>query len=177
MSEIKETNNILYRVEKNFPVNGVNFIDLTPTLTENNHFFEVSKALKELILSKEQEIDYIVSPDARGFLWGTYIASLLHKPLIPIRKHGKLPPSSVMATTSDTTEYSNIKLDLPIVNIKNKRCIFIDDVFATGGTFKACKKLINDNGGILEEAYVILDIEISLEKVNSLIKSKDIKID
>ena len=49
MSEIKETKNILYRVEKDFPVNGVNFIDLTPTLTENNHFFEVSEALKELI--------------------------------------------------------------------------------------------------------------------------------
>lgn len=176
MNKINEVKNILYRVEKDFPIEGVNFIDLTPTLTEKDYFYNVAVELKNLITNIEK-IDYIVSPDARGFLWGAYVAALLKKPLIPVRKHGKLPPSSVMSTTNDTTEYSSIQLDIPHADVKNKKCIFIDDVFATGGTFKACKKLIQDNGGTLEDAYVVLDIEISNEKVNSLIKIKDIKID
>lgn len=173
----KESKNILYRVEKDFPIAGVNFIDLTPTLTEGDHFKVVSTALKDLILEKYSDIDYIISPDARGFLWGTYVAALLEKPLIPIRKHGKLPPSSVMTTISDKTEYSNIELDIPYADLTNKTCIFIDDVYATGGTFKACQKLVEKNGGILNDAYVVLDILISKDKVNSLITSNDIKID
>ena len=173
----KESNNILYRIEKNFPIEGVNFVDLTPTLTEKDHFKIVATALKDKILEKYDDIDYIISPDARGFLWGTYVAALLEKPLIPVRKHGKLPPSSVMTTISDKTEYSNIELDIPITNLTNKKCIFIDDVYATGGTFKACQKLVEQNGGILNDAYVVLDILISQDEVNSLITINDIKID
>ena len=138
---------------------------------------EESIALKDKILEKYNDIDYIISPDARGFLWGTYVAALLEKPLIPVRKHGKLPPSCVMTTISDKTEYSNIELDIPIADLTNKKCIFIDDVYATGGTFKACQKLVEQNGGILNDAYVVLDILISQDEVNSLITSNDIKID
>lgn len=173
----KESKNILYRIEKNFPIEGVNFVDLTPTLTEKNHFKTVATALKDKILEKYDDIDYIISPDARGFLWGTYVAALLEKPLIPVRKHGKLPPSSVMTTISDKTEYSNIELDIPIADLNNKKCIFIDDVYATGGTFKACQKLVEQNNGILNDAYVVLDILISKDEVNSLITINDIKID
>lgn len=173
----KEAKNVLYRVEKNFPIEGVNFIDLTPTLIEKDHFKIIATALKDKILEKYNDIDYIISPDARGFLWGTYVAALLEKPLIPVRKHGKLPPSCVMTTISDKTEYSNIELDIPIADLTNKKCIFIDDVYATGGTFKACQKLVEQNGGILNDAYVVLDILISQDKVNSLITSNDIKID
>ena len=41
------------------------------------------------------------------------------------------------------------------VDLNNKKCIFIDDVYATGGTYKACKKLVEQNQGIMENAYVI----------------------
>lgn len=177
MSEIIEVKNILYRVEKDFPIAGVDFIDLTPTLTEKDYFKQTATKLKDKIMEKHPNIDYIVCPDARGFIWGSYIAALLEKPLIPIRKHGKLPESSVMATVTDTTEYSNIQLDIPIVNLNNKHCIFIDDVYATGGTYKACKKLVEDNNGYLDDAYVVLDLLISSDKVNSLITSQDLKND
>lgn len=177
MNNVKETSKILYRIEKNFPIEGVNFVDLTPTLTTNNHFKIVAENLKNKIMEINPDIDYIISPDARGFLWGSYIAALLEKPLVPIRKKGKLPPSSIMASTSDSTEYSNIELDLPIVDLKNKKCIFIDDVYATGGTYKACKKLIEENEGIMENAYVVLDIKLTNDNVISLITNNDIEIE
>lgn len=177
MSKVKETNNILYRIEKDFPIKGVNFVDLTPTLTTDNHFKIIATELKNKILEYNQDIDYIISPDARGFLWGSYVAALLEKPLIPVRKHGKLPPSSVMSSINDTTEYSNIELDLPIVDLKDKKCVFIDDVYATGGTYKACKRLIEENNGIMENAYVVLDIKLTNDNVISLITNNDIEIE
>lgn len=177
MKNYKETKNILYRIAKDFPIEGVNFIDLTPTLTEGDYFQKTATLLKEMILQNEEDIDYIISPDARGFIWGSYVAALLEKPLIPIRKHGKLPESSVMFSTKDTTEYSNIELDLPLVDLDGKKCLFIDDVYATGGTFKACQKLVFQANGTLTNAYVVLDILISQDHVNSLITSNDLKID
>ena len=167
----------MYRVQKDWPIKGVNFVDLTPTLIIKDNFRKVATLLKEKIIENCGDIDYIVSPDARGFIWGSYVASLMDKPLITIRKHGKLPESSVMASTKDTTEYSNIELDLPIVDLKGKICVFVDDVFATGGTYKACKKLIEENDGILNGAYVVLNVLLTNQKVNSLMTSDELKID
>lgn len=174
---IYNSKDILYRVEKDFPIEGVNFIDLTPTLTELDYFKKTALRLKELILNNEKEIDYIISPDARGFIWGAYLAALLDKPFIPIRKHGKLPNSSVMFSTKDTTEYSSIELDIPIVDLKNKKCIFIDDVYATGGTYKACKKLVEQANGVMTNCYVVLNILLVGDKVNSLITNNDLSFE
>ena len=176
MNKIKETNNVLYRIAKDFPIQGVNFIDLTPTLTDGLAFKKIATQLKDKIMEDSLNIDYIVAPDARGFLWGAYIAALLERPLIPIRKHGKLPKNSIASTVKDTTEYSNIELDIPIVDLKDKVCVFIDDVYATGGTYKACKKLVEMNKGIMNGAYVILNIQLTDDNVTSIITNNDIEI-
>ena len=175
MKEVKNINDIYYYVEKNWPIDGVDFIDLTPTLIKENAFKKIANLIKDQIITKTNEFDYIIAPDARGFIWGSYIAALLEKPLIPIRKHGKLPNSCVMSRISDKTEYSNIQLDLPISDLKNKKCVFIDDVYATGGTYTACKKLVEMNGGTLDPPYVVLDILLTEDNVNSLITKKDLK--
>ncbi len=174
MKKIEETRNILYRVQEDWPIEGVDFVDLTPTLTSGENFKKVATAMKNMILENSGDIDYIVSPDARGFLWGSYVAALLDKPLVPVRKHGKLPESCVMATTRDTTEYSSIELDLPEVNLEGKRCVFIDDVYATGGTYKACQKLVAKNNGVLEGAYVVLNVALTKDKVNALMTSDEL---
>lgn len=176
MNKLVKNNNIVYRVEKNWPISGVNFVDLTPTLINKDNFRKVSLELIDKINNNIKDFDYIVSPDARGFIWGSYIASLMNKPFIPIRKHGKLPSSSISSSIKDKTEYSNIELDLPIVNLKGKTCIFIDDVYATGGTYKACKKLIEKNKGSLNGAYVILNVSLTNDKVNSLMTSDELVI-
>lgn len=174
MKDVIENKDILYRVQEDFPIKGVNFVDLTPTLINAKNFKRVAELLKNKITENCEQIDYIVSPDARGFLWGSYIAALMEKPLIPVRKHGKLPESCVMSSTKDTTEYSNIELDLPIVDLSGKVCVFVDDVYATGGTYKACKKLIEENNGILEGAYVVLNVLLTDDKVNFLMTSDEL---
>lgn len=177
MKKIEEIRDILYRVQEDWPIEGVNFVDLTPTLTSAENFKKVATAMKNMILENNGDIDYIVSPDARGFLWGSYVAALLNKPLIPVRKHGKLPEGCVMSTTRDTTEYSSIELDLPEVDLEGKRCVFIDDVYATGGTYKACQKLVVENNGVLEGAYVVLNVILTKDKVYALMTSDELVID
>lgn len=176
MKKVEKTRDILYRVQEDWPIEGVNFVDLTPTLTSGESFKKVATAMKDMILENGGDVDYIVSPDARGFLWGSYVAALLGKPLIPVRKHGKLPESCVMSTTRDTTEYSSIELDIPEVDLDGKRCVFIDDVYATGGTFKACQKLVEENNGVLDGAYVVLNVLLTNDKVNALMTSDELVI-
>lgn len=177
MKKIEETRNILYRVQEDWPNEGVNFVDLTPTLTSSVNYKRVATAIKNMILENSGDIDFIVSPDARGFLWGSYVAALLDKPLIPVRKHGKLPESCVMSTTRDTTEYSSIELDLPEVDLEGKRCVFIDDVYATGGTYRACQKLVSENNGILDGAYVVLNVTLTKDNVHALMTSEELVIE
>lgn len=174
MKKIIENNNILYQVEKDFPIAGVNFVDLTPTLTTPSHFKMVANMLVSKINEESPQFDYIISPDARGFLWGSYVAALMDKPLIPVRKRGKLPESSVMATIKYATEYSSTELDLPKADLTGKRCIFIDDVYATGGTYKACQELVTSCGGMLDDAYVILNVLLTKDYVKALMTSDEL---
>ncbi len=177
MKKVERTGDILYRIQEDWPIERVTFVDLTPTLTSGENFKKVATAMKDIILENSGDVDYIVSPDARGFLWGSYVAALLGKPLVPVRKHGKLPASCVMSSTKDTTEYSSIELDIPEVDLNGKRCVFIDDVYATGGTYKACQKLVEENNGVLDGAYVVLNVLLTKDNVNALMTSDELVID
>lgn len=177
MKKIEEYGDILYRVQENWPKKGVNFVDLTPTLTSSDNYRSVANAIKDMILENAGDIDYIVSPDARGFLWGSYVAALLDKPLVPVRKHGKLPESCVISTVKDKTEYDKIELDLPEVDLEGKRCVFVDDVYATGGTYRGCQKLVSENKGILDGAYVVLNVLLTNDRVYALMTSNELVVD
>lgn len=157
MSDILVKNNILYRVEEDFPEKGVRFIDLTPSLIYTYHrnmiLMKMIEHAKEL-----KNVEFVMCPDARGFIWGSILAASLNIPIIPIRKTGKLPNSSVLATKKSTTEYSEISLDLPICEIKNRRVLFVDDVYATGGTYKVCKELAEEQDAEVLGACVVYDV-------------------
>ena len=47
--KIERTGDILYRVQENWPIEGVNFVDLTPTLTSGENFKKVATSLKNMI--------------------------------------------------------------------------------------------------------------------------------
>ena len=156
----KLTSELNIRQENNFPIDGINFIDITPLIINKNVFSEIiSKFVNEL---KDKNIDYIVAPEARGFLFGSAIASKLNIGLIPVRKIGKLPKTSVEVNFAYEKEYGKDTLELPkLVNEKydGKRYYIIDDIYATGNTMKAIKNAIEDLGGIIVGEGVILNIK------------------
>ena len=156
-NELKTELNI--RTEKDFPQKGIEFIDIMPLIIQKETFNEIiEKFVTEI---KEKKIDYIVGPEARGLILGAAIAKELNIGFIPIRKAGKLPPTTVEKQFEYEKEYGKDKLELPkLVNeeYKGKRIYIVDDIYATGNTMKAIKETIEELGGIVAGEGVIINI-------------------
>ena len=126
------------RTEKDFPIPGIEFIDITPLLMQKESLKEIIDKFEEEL--KEKSIDYILAPEARGFLIGAAVANKLNIGCVPIRKKGKLPPSTIETIIEYEKEYGEDQLELPkLVNTtyEGKKCYIIDDIYATGNTVKS----------------------------------------
>jgi adenine phosphoribosyltransferase len=147
------------RTEHDFPTPGIEFIDINPLILQHDALLEITKLFVKEI--KPKNVDYIVAPEARGFLFGSAIATDLKVGLVPVRKKGKLPPSTVEIGFDYEKEYGKDTLELPtLVNdtYKGKNFYIIDDIYATGNTLKAIKKAIEDLGGNMVGEGVVLNI-------------------
>lgn len=154
------------RTEKNFPIEGIEFIDITPLILQKETLKEITDKFVEFL--KDKNIDYIVAPEARGFLFGTAVANELNVGFIPVRKKGKLPPSTVEMQFEYEKEYGKDILELPkLVNdeYKNKNFYIIDDIYATGNTMKSIKEsIINLGGNVIGEGVVMNIVELNDNK-------------
>ena len=145
-NELKNKLNI--RTEKDYPIKGIEFIDITPLLIQKETLTEIVEKFVEEIENKK--VDYIIAPEARGFLLGTAVANRLGLGFVPVRKKGKLPPTTVETQFEYEKEYGKDILELPkLVNerYKNRNFYIIDDIYATGNTARAIKKTIKSLGG------------------------------
>lgn len=153
-------NELHIRTQKDFPKEGIEFIDIMPLIIQKETFKEiVDKFLEELA---EKKIDYIVGPEARGLIVGAAVASKLEIGFIPVRKAGKLPPMTVEKQFEYEKEYGKDKLELPkLVNesYTDKKIYILDDIYATGNTMKAIKTAIEEVGGIVVGQGVIMNIK------------------
>ena len=160
------------RTELNFPIDGIEFIDINPMLIDKDVYNEViEKFIKEV---QDKNIDYIISPEARGFLFGCPVASKLNIGFIPVRKKGKMPPTTVEVGFEYEKEYGKDILELPKLisneSYKNKNFYIIDDIYATGNTVRAIKETVQELGGnVLGTAVVINIKELNNDDIYSLI--------
>ena len=153
-------NKLNIRTEKNFPKEGIEFIDITPLVMEKDSFKEITELFVNELRNKK--IDYIVAPESRGFLFASAVASSLNIGLIPIRKKGKLPPTTVEKEVSYEKEYGKDILEIPkLLNstYKDKRLYIIDDIYATGNTVKAISDGLISLGGYVIGTGVVMNIK------------------
>lgn len=157
-----------------FPIEGVSFKDIT-TLTKDKEAF---KTAVDMMISnlKDKEVDHILGPEARGFLFGAAVAYGLGVGFIPIRKPGKLPAETTKFEYE--LEYGKNTLEIHTDALqKGDRVAIVDDLLATGGTVLAVAKLVES----LQSEVVSMEFLIELENlkgrkslggynVNSLIK-------
>lgn len=152
-------NKLNIRTEKNYPIEGIEFIDITPLILQKETLKEITEKFVEEV--EEKNVDYIVAPEARGFLFGTAVAKELNIGCVPVRKKGKLPPTTVETQFEYEKEYGKDILELPkLVNeqYENKNFYIIDDIYATGNTIKAIKEAIESLGGIVVGEGVVMNI-------------------
>ena len=148
------------RTQKDYPTKGVEFIDITPLMIQANVLKKITNAFVKDI--KNKDVDYILAPEARGFLFGACVATKLGIGLIPVRKKGKLPPKTVEKTFDYVKEYGKDTLEIPkLVNdkYKGKNFYILDDIYATGNTHKAIEKAVKDLGGNVVGVGVVLNIK------------------
>lgn len=153
-------NELNIRTEKDYPIKGIEFIDITPLIIQKETLQEITNQFVNEI--KKKKVDYIVAPEARGFLFGSTIANVLGVGLIPVRKKGKLPPTTVEKRFEYKKEYGQDILELPkLVNdtYKDKTFYIIDDIYATGNTINSIKEAITSLGGIIRGVGVVLNIK------------------
>ena len=165
-------NKLNVRTEKNFPIDGIEFIDINPLLIDKEIYNEIiEKFITEI---QDKNINYIISPEARGFLFGCPVANKLNIGFIPVRKKGKMPPTTVETSFEYEKEYGKDVLELPkLVNnesYKNKNFYIIDDIYATGNTARAIKEAVEALGGnILGTGAVINIKELNDDEIYSVI--------
>ena len=139
-----------------FPIEGILFRDIT-TLIQNGEAYH--QAIDQLAdkLCELGTVDVIAAPEARGFIFAAPLAYTLKLPLIPIRKPGKLPYKTVTFTYE--LEYGSDSLQMHADTVKaGMKVLLVDDLLATGGTIRACKDLVEQEGGQVVGAAFLMEL-------------------
>jgi adenine phosphoribosyltransferase len=143
----------LIRSVPDFPQPGILFYDITPLLQHPVGLPAVIKQLGDPFV--QEQVDYVVGIESRGFMFGTPLACSLGSGFIPVRKPGKLPPPVLNASYS--LEYGSDQLEIrQDIFRPGDRVLIVDDVIATGGTARATAELVQQAGGeVCGFAFVI----------------------
>jgi adenine phosphoribosyltransferase len=127
-----------------FPKPGILFKDITPLLAEPAAFQHAIDRMAEHYRSKA--VDAVAAVEARGFLFAAPLALALKKPLVPLRKPGKLPYRTY--SLAYELEYGSAELHVHIDGVTaGDRVLLVDDLLATGGTMNAGCQLVEKAGG------------------------------
>ena len=138
-----------------FPKPGIQFKDITPLLKDPDAFREVVDRIAEYCSTVD--VDAIAGIDARGFLLGGALAYKLSKPLIPVRKEGKLPFLTNKVTYE--LEYGNDTVEIHQDAVtKGQNVVILDDLLGTGGTMSATAKLIETSGARVAAMIVLIEL-------------------
>ena len=152
-----------------FPKPGILFKDITPLLADPVAFRHSIDALG--LAFDGQPIDAIAAAEARGFLFAAPLALRLQKPLIPLRKPGKLPFRTY--SLKYDLEYGSAELQMHADGFPpGSRVLLVDDVLATGGTMAAGAKLINQAGGHVVACAFLM--ELSSLKGREMLKGYEV---
>ncbi len=145
----------LIRSIPDFPKPGILFRDITPLLKDARGFAAAVDMLSDEFVG--DDVDYVVAIEARGYVIGAPLAYKLGAGLIPVRKPGKLPYSTLRADYA--LEYGTNSLEIHSDALaRGHRVIIVDDLLATGGTASATKTLIERLGAEVVGAGFIIEL-------------------
>ncbi len=138
-----------------FPEEGIIFRDVTSVLQDADGFNLAIDSMQELV--KDLEFDVVAGAESRGFIFGAPIAYNNHKPLVLIRKKGKLPCETVEA--SYELEYGKATIEMHKDSITpGQKVLLVDDLMATGGTVEAMIQLVESLGGEVVGILVLMEL-------------------
>ena len=145
------------RVIEGFPKEGISFKDITTLVADGEAFKESIDRIAEHL--RDKNVDVILGPEARGFIFGVPVAYALGVGFVPVRKKGKLPAETVSVEYSleygvdvlETVSYTHLDVyKRQVMSRLNE--IFGSNVFNDSvmkeclpkATYKALKKTIEE---------------------------------
>ena len=136
----------------NFPIDGVNFKDISPLLADQETF---RSALVDMGGNFDDDLpDYWIGIDSRGYLFSSGLATYFGGGVVCARKEGKTT-GQVVKKTYDL-EYGTATLEL---QPGKGKVVIVDDVLATGGTLKATHELAETAGYEVIGSLVLIDLK------------------
>lgn len=145
----------LIKTVEDWPKEGISFRDITPIFTDPKGLRIAVDAYVHRYISSD--ITHIACIDARGFLIAAILAYELQKPLILIRKKGKLPGKTI--SEKYALEYGEAELEIQQGSVKaGDNVLLFDDLIATGGTLFAAINLLTNQGASIQEVAAIIDL-------------------
>lgn len=149
--ELKDT----IRAIEDYPKEGVIFRDITTLLKDKDAF---KKAVDEMAEKIDPDVDKIIGIEARGFIFGAALAYKLNKGFIPVRKPGKLPWDKLSESYDLEYGKDSIEIHEDAIN-PGEKIVIVDDLLATGGTSKACLKLVESLKGEVSALVFLAELE------------------
>jgi len=133
-----------------FPVEGVNFKDISPLLVNQKLFEECIDEMGMLV----DIPDYWIGIDARGFIFASALSMIHGGGIVMCRKAGKLPPPVIRKRYQ--LEYGTEWIEM---KEGNGTAVIVDDVLATGGTLQATNDLAKMVGYDVVDNLVLIDLQ------------------
>ena len=125
-------------------------------LADKDAYHESIRLLTEF--AKDKNVDVVVGPEARGFLFGCPVATALDAGFVPVRKPGKLPRETI--SKKYDLEYGSNEIFMHKDSIsKGQNVLIVDDLLATGGTVAAAVSLIEEMGGNVVGIAFLIELE------------------
>jgi adenine phosphoribosyltransferase len=139
-----------------FPEPGIVFKDATPLFASAPDLDRAIEALSDHARSLRP--DFVVAPEARGFILGAAVARACGAGFIPVRKPGKLP--SATASVSYELEYGLDELHMHVDTLTpGARVLLHDDLIATGGTMAAIEELVGQAGAEVVGVSFLIELQ------------------
>jgi len=134
---------------KDYPIKGVNFIDINGLLANPEGFALAIEGfcqqIKDFLPAEKLTATAIIAPEARGFIFAAPVAYKMGIPLVLIRKKGKIPNKPyAFHITNEYTNY-DMEVDEDLLN-QYQHFIYIDDILATGQTLAAVRNALAAKG-------------------------------
>ena len=151
ISNLKE----IIKEYRNFPKEDILFRDVLCILQEPEIFRNLIKkmALSEII----QNADAILAIDARGFIFGSALSFYTSKPMVTVRKPGKLPGELISQRYE--LEYGKNTLSIQKESImKYSKFAIVDDLLATRGTLKCVLDILEKMKKDLTGISVVVEL-------------------
>lgn len=140
----------------NFPKEGIMFRDVTSIIGDAEGFQLAVDEMKKKL--EGIDFDVIVGIESRGYIFGAPLAYIFNKPLVLVRKKGKLPRKTICE--SYALEYGTAEIEIHEDAIKpGQKAVLIDDLIATGGTVAASCKLVERLGGEVAMCLFLMELK------------------